>query len=82
MPRLSARISSFIRILPGGQNELHPVRPKGFDRMLSALFAVAAAQVVGRAVAIATPADALGMCGPFRYPSDHPLMFLCDAPAG
>jgi hypothetical protein len=39
--------------------------------MLSALFPIPAAQIVGRAVTITTPADALGMRGPFRYPSDH-----------
>src|SRR5215472_18781254 len=71
MRRGCARISLVHRILPGWQNELRPVRPKGLDRMLSALFAVAAAQIVGRAVTIAAPAYALGMRGPFRYASDH-----------
>lgn len=64
-------MSPFVRLLLGWQNELHPVRPKGFDGMLSALFPIPAAQIVGRAIKIAAPADALGMGGPFRYPSGH-----------
>lgn len=58
-------------ILPRGENEFHPVPPEGLDGMLSSLFTVAAAQVVGRAIELAAPADALGMCRSCRYPPGH-----------
>jgi hypothetical protein len=58
-------------VIFGGISEVHPVRPKGFDGMLGALFAIAAAQIIGRAVPIAAPADALRMCGVYGYPSCH-----------
>ena len=64
--RLSIR-----RLLRGRKTELRPVRPKSFAGMLRAFFAVAAAQIVGRAVPVAAPADALRMCGVNWYPSCH-----------
>src|SRR5215469_3636868 len=66
------RVRVFIgRVIFGGNSEVHPVGPKGFDGMLGALFPIAAAQIVGRAVPVAAPADALRMSRAYGYPSYH-----------
>lgn len=57
---------------PGAaENELHPVPPEGLDGMLSTLLPIAAAHVLGRAIQLAAPADALGVCGVCWYPPGH-----------
>ncbi len=47
----------------GGRGPLQPVGTEDFDGVLGAHGAVAAIEVVGRAILVAAPADALGIPG-------------------